>query len=43
MKVFIGFDDTDAINATYGTGKVVRSKWLPKSAMPGFPPPRTGC
>ena len=24
MRVFIGFDDTDASDSTYGTGKVVR-------------------
>lgn len=36
MKVFIGFDDTDAINATYGTGKVVRwfSAQMPKGCRP---------
>ena len=36
MKVFIGFDDTDDVNAIYGTGKVVRwfTPKLPEECRP---------
>jgi hypothetical protein len=35
MKVYLGFDDTDALDSPFGTGKLVR--WFQSSMPEGLP------